>query len=101
MSDIYDNNNIFALILRGEAPCTKVFEDEWVLAFNDIAEMAPVHVLVIPKGPYINLSHFLNNATEEEVLGFWNGVAKTADILKISGSGYNLFSFMFCKELMN
>ena len=58
----YDEQNVFAKILRGELPCTKVYEDEWVLAFNDIAPLAPVHILVIPKR---HLSSVLELATDD------------------------------------
>ena len=53
----YDTNNVFAKILRGEIPCSKVYENEYALAFNDIAPQAPVHVLVIPKGQYVSVSY--------------------------------------------
>ena len=54
----YDPSNIFARILRGEIPCRKVYEDEWALAFHDINPLAPVHVLVIPKGAYVSMADF-------------------------------------------
>ena len=92
MSDTYDTNNIFAQILRGEAPCAKVYEDDFVMAFNDIAEMAPVHVLVIPKGQYINLDDFLEKSSDNELTGFWRGVSKTIEVLNISQPGFNLFT---------
>ena len=58
----YDKNNIFAKILRGEIPCKKIYEDEFVLAFHDINPQKKVHVLVIPKGEYINLAHLFNTS---------------------------------------
>ncbi len=88
----YNPQNIFAQIIRGDAPCTRVYEDEWVLAFHDIAQMAPVHVLVIPKNPYVDLQDFLNQADPAEMCGFWHGVKKTAEILDVQHSGYNLFT---------
>ena len=61
----YDTSNIFAKILRGEIPCNKVYEDEFALAFHDIAPTAPVHILVIPKGEYRNFSEFSTQAPRE------------------------------------
>jgi len=66
----YDSTNIFARILRGEIPCNKVHEDEWSLAFHDINPQAPIHVLVIPKGPYVNFADFAANASGSEVAGY-------------------------------
>jgi diadenosine tetraphosphate (Ap4A) HIT family hydrolase len=74
----YDDNNIFAKILKGQIPCTKVYEDEHVLAFNDIAPQAPVHVLVIPKGEYISIDEFGAKASPEEIKGFFAAVDKIA-----------------------
>ena len=88
----YNNQNVFARILKGELPSKKVYEDSYVLAFHDIAEMAPVHVLVIPKGDYTSLHDFLGRAPNQEIVGFWQGVYKTAEVLDIPASGYNLFT---------
>jgi diadenosine tetraphosphate (Ap4A) HIT family hydrolase len=71
----YDESNIFARILRGEIPCKKVYEDQWALAFHDINPLAPVHVLVIPKGAYVSFVDFAANATPEAVAGFFKAVA--------------------------
>ena len=79
----YDTNNIFARILRGEIPNKTVLETEHALAFYDIAPNAPVHVLVIPKGPYVNYGHFVAEASADEQLGFNAAVAevlKTVDV---------------------
>ena len=59
----YDQKNIFAKILRGQIPCETVYEDDYVLAFEDINPQAPVHVLIIPKGPYENMTEFSTKAT--------------------------------------
>ena len=64
----YDKNNIFAKILRGEIPCKKVYENKFVLAFHDINPQKKIHVLVIPKGPYIDLDDFNNNASDKEIV---------------------------------
>lgn len=72
----YDDQNIFAKILRGEIPNETVFESDHALAFNDIAPQAPVHVLVIPKGPYVSLDHFARDAAPEEQAGFMSAVAE-------------------------
>lgn len=70
----YDSNNPFAKILRGEIPAKKIFENDYALAFHDIAPSAPVHILVIPKGPYQNYVDFMTNAKEEEISGFFKAV---------------------------
>ena len=63
----YDPDNIFAKILRGEIPSTKVYEDEWAVAFEDIAPVAPIHVLVVPRNGYVSWDDFSQNAPAEEV----------------------------------
>ncbi len=72
----YDDNNVFAKILRGEIPCKPIYEDEYVMAFNDIAPKAPVHVIVITKGKYQNIVDFDVNAKDEEIIGFNRAVSK-------------------------
>lgn len=74
----YDDQNIFAKILRGEIPCDKVYEDDFVLAFRDIAPQAPVHILVIPKGAYISIEDFGANGSAEEIAGFYKAVSLIA-----------------------
>jgi len=84
----YDPQNIFAKILRGEIPCNKVFENEWVLAFHDIAPQAPVHVLVIPKGAYVSQNDFTAKATDAEIAGLWRAVGQIARDLEVAEPGY-------------
>ena len=87
----YDNNNIFAKILRGEVPCDKIYEDEYVLSFYDVNPQKKIHALIIPKGKYTNLDDFNKKASDAEILGLVKGISKVADILKIStemGNGY-------------
>ncbi|MBF0248505.1 MAG: histidine triad nucleotide-binding protein, partial [Alphaproteobacteria bacterium] len=84
----YDTNNVFAKILRGEIPCDKVFEDDWALAFRDIAPQAPVHVLVIPKGDYVSLDDFTAKASDAEIAGFYRAVGKVARELNLDTPGY-------------
>jgi diadenosine tetraphosphate (Ap4A) HIT family hydrolase len=74
----YDPQNIFAKILRGEIPCDKVFEDGTALAFRDIKPQSPVHVLVIPKGPYESMDDFSANASDSEIAGFVRAVGTVA-----------------------
>ncbi len=88
----YDENNVFAKILRGEIPCKKVYEDEYALAFHDINPLAPVHVLVIPKGRYVNMVDFTRNASDAEMAGFFRAVGRTAEILGLTESGYRLLA---------
>ena len=76
MDFAYDDQNIFAKILRGEIPNQTVYENDHALAFNDINPQAPVHVLVIPKGPYVSLDHFARDASADEQAGFMKAVAE-------------------------
>src|ERR1700761_3129790 len=90
----YDDQNIFARILRGEIPSRKVFEDEWALAFHDIAPLAPVHVLVIPKGRYVSLADFTATANDAEIAGFFRAVAAVARLLELEAPGYRILTNM-------
>lgn len=78
----YDDQNIFAKILRGEIPNTTVFENDHALAFRDINAQAPTHVLVIPKGPYVSLDHFARDASGEEQAAF---MAAVAEVCRLEG----------------
>ena len=87
----YDDNNIFAKILRGEIPCKKIYEDDFILSFHDINPQKKIHALVIPKGKYIDLDDFSLNASPEEMVGLLKGINIVAKKLKISvdtGKGY-------------
>ena len=87
----YNNNNIFAKILRGEIPCKKVYEDDHVLSFHDINPQKKIHVLVIPKGKYTDLDDFSLNASSNEMTGLLRGINIVAKKLGIStdeGKGY-------------
>ena len=92
----YDKENIFAKILRKEIPNDTVIETDLSLAFKDINPVAPVHVLVIPKGPYVNYDHFISNASNEEILDFNNTVKeviKKFDLDPVrNGNGYRLIA---------
>ena len=88
---IYDDNNIFAKILRGEIPCNKIYEDNFVLSFHDISPQKKIHALVIPKGKYTDLDHFITKASSEEMIGLLKGINTVARKLGISinnGQGY-------------
>ena len=87
----YDKNNIFAKILRGEIPCKKIYEDEFVLSFHDINPQKKIHALVIPKGKYIDLDDFSSNASPKEMVGLLKGINIVVKKLGISvdtGKGY-------------
>lgn len=84
----YDSNNIFAKILRGEIPNDTVYEDDYVLAFNDIAPQAPVHILVIPKGAYISIDDFGANAGADEIKAFYAAIAKITKDKGIKDNGF-------------
>ncbi|MCA0044497.1 HIT domain-containing protein [Celeribacter litoreus] len=92
----YDDQNIFAKILRGEIPSTPVFESEHTVAFPDISPQKKTHILVIPKGPYRCYDHFVQAATAEEQLDFFKSVAKVAEQLGVSesagGEGFRLIT---------
>ncbi|MFM5948323.1 MAG: histidine triad nucleotide-binding protein [Novosphingobium sp.] len=88
----YDDQNIFARILRGEIPNKTVYEDEWALAFLDINPQAPVHVLVIPKGPYVSWDDFSAHAPAEEIAGFVRAVGHVAREAGLVEPGYRLLA---------
>ncbi len=90
----YDEQNIFARILRGEIPSRKVYEDEFALAFHDINPQAPTHVLVIPKGSYCAFADFSATASPEEIVGFIRAVGKVAKQLGLEAPGYRLLANM-------
>ena len=87
----YDDQNIFAKILRGEIPCNKIYEDDFVLSFYDINPQKKIHALIIPKGKYVDLDDFILNASPEEMVGLLKGISTVAKKLGIStevGKGY-------------
>lgn len=86
----YDENNIFAKILRGELPCNKVYENEHALAFHDINPLMPVHVLVIPKGHYVTLNDFTDQGAPEALAGFLQAVGESARIVGVEADGYRI-----------
>src|SRR5271168_3748196 len=88
----YDDNNIFARILRGEIPCKKVYEDEFALAFHDINPQAPTHVLVLPKGEYVSFDDFSANAPSALIAGYVRAVGTVARQLGLEAPGYRLLS---------
>lgn len=91
MAYTYDDSNIFARILRGEIPNKTVLETEHTLAFHDIAPSAPVHVLVIPKGPYVSFDHFASAASDAEIVDFHRAAASVCTKMGVSldkGAGF-------------
>ncbi len=88
----YDRNNVFARILRGEIPCKKVYEDEHVLAFQDISARAPTHVLVIPKGEYVSLDDFSEKASIDEVAALVRALGRIAREQGVAESGYRILA---------
>ncbi len=88
----YDDDNIFARILRGEIPAKKVYEDDFAFAFHDINPQAPVHVLVIPKGRYVSWADFSDGASDAEIAGFIRAVGKVAADLGLVVPGYRLLA---------
>lgn len=88
----YDDNNIFAKILRGEIPSTKVYEDEWAYAFEDINPQAAIHTLVIPKGRYVSWDDFSAHGSVEEIAGFVRAVGHVARSKGLVAPGYRLLA---------
>ena len=88
----YDPNNVFAKILRGEIPSKRVYEDEFALAFHDINPLAPHHLLVIPKGPYVSWDDFSANASDDEIAGFVRAVGRVARDAGMVAEGYRLLA---------
>jgi len=88
----YDIENIFAKILREEIPCDKVFENEHVLAFNDLFPQAPLHILVIPKGAYKNFDDFSQKASDVEISAWVRAVGEIAQKLGLDQDGYRIIS---------
>ena len=87
---MYDKNNIFAKIIKGDIPCSKIYEDDSVLAFKDINPVADIHVIVVPRGEYISFNDFCLKAGSEIVASFFKRVQKIAEELNIVDSGYRL-----------
>jgi len=88
----YDSENIFAKILRGEIPCSKVYEDDHALAFHDIAPQAKIHILVIPKGAYVSWDDFSASAPSDEIVGFIRAVGNVAREQGLVEPGYRLLA---------
>jgi histidine triad (HIT) family protein len=88
----YDRNNVFARILRGELPCTTVYEDEHVLAFRDIDPQAPTHIIIIPKGEYVSVDDFSTNASEAELAAFMRAIGHIAAQEGVVAEGYRILA---------
>jgi len=88
----YDETNVFARILRGELPCRKVYEDAFALAFHDINPQAPVHILVIPTGPYVSWDDFSAKGSEAEIVGFVRAVGHVAREHGLVEAGYRMMA---------
>ena len=89
---VYDRNNVFARILRGELPCRKIYEDEHVLAFHDIRPQAPTHIVVIPKGEYASVDDFSATASEAELAAFMRAIGQVARQQGVSEGGYRILA---------
>ena len=89
---IYDKNNLFAKIIRGEISAEKIYEDEEVLAFNDISKAAPTHILAIPKGDYLNFSDFALRADDKKIAHFFRKIGEIASLVGADISGFRLIS---------
>ena len=88
----YDSSNIFARILRGEIPATRVYEDEWAIAFEDISPQAEVHTLIVPRGAYVSWDDFSARAPDEDIAGFVRAVGAVARAKGLVEPGYRLLA---------
>lgn len=88
----YDKNNIFAKILKGDISCKKIYENKYVLAFNDINPQKKIHVLVVPKGSYTNLDDFNKNATDQEIAETNKAISHVASLLGATDKGYRVLT---------
>ncbi len=91
-TEAYDSNNVFARILRGEIPSKRVYEDEYALAFHDINPLAPTHILVIPKGPFVSWDDFSATASDAQIAGFVRAIGKVARDSGLVEDGYRLLA---------
>ena len=92
MNKLYDEENIFAKILRSEIPCNKILENEFALAFSDINPQAPIHILIVPKNPYVNFYDFTKNSKSNEERGFWQLVNEVIEFTKINSEGFRIIT---------
>ena len=92
MNSNYDENNIFAKILKSEIDCKKINENDYALAFLDINPQAPIHILIIPKSPYVDMYDFNKNASPTEILSFWELVNNVIDDQGIKNNGFRIIS---------
>lgn len=88
----YDDQNVFAKILRGEIPATRLYEDEYAIAFPDIAPQSPTHILLIPKGAYVSWDDFSARASDAEIAGFVRAVGTVARAAGLVAPGYRLLA---------
>jgi len=88
----YDDHNIFARLLRGEVPSRRVFEDDYAVAFHDIAPQAPIHVLVVPRGRYVSMADFTAHGSDAEIAGFFRAVGLIARELGLEAPGYRMLA---------
>ena len=88
----YDDHNIFARLLRGEIPSRRVYEDEWAVAFHDVAPQAALHVLVVPRGRYVSLADFTRDGSDAEIAGFFRAVGTVARQLGLEPPGYRMLA---------
>ena len=88
----YDEQNIFAKILRDEIPSKRVYEDDFAIAFHDINPLAPNHILVIPRGPYVSWDDFSAKASDAEIAGFIRAVGTVARDAGMVARGYRVLA---------
>lgn len=92
MTNNYDENNIFAKIIRGEIPCDEVYQDDYVLSFRDVNPAAKLHILVVPKAEFVSFDDFMQKESAENITKFFSTVQKIAGRLGVDKSGYRLIT---------
>jgi len=80
------------MIIRGEIPCDKVYEDDHVLAFRDINPQTPTHILIVPKGAYVSFADFSQEASPEEIAAFVRATGKIASEAGLDAAGYRILA---------
>ena len=97
----YDDNNIFAKILRGEIPCNKIYEDNFILSFHDINPQKKIHALVIPKGEYVDLDDFNNKASDKEIIELNKALTHVANLIGAEGKGLRQLTKKECDDIIS
>jgi histidine triad (HIT) family protein len=88
----YEADNVFARIIRGEIEAEKIYEDANVIAVKDLYPVAPIHLLIIPKDPYIDYGHFVSNAPAELIVNYFRAIDQVTHMFDLNREGYRLIT---------